>query len=68
MTLEPTLPPEDHADGCYPQDCGIHFGCDCGKVITVCRGSRALYPHGHGEDFGECAYRQSHPDEERSAA
>jgi hypothetical protein len=64
MKLAPTITPEDHARGCEYDKCGVHFGCDCGETITVCRGGNSRFPQGHGEDFGECAYRKAHPNEE----
>lgn len=57
------LTTRDHSEGCIG-DCYWHFGCDCGKTQTVCRSGHSLYPQGHGEDMGECAYRQAHPMEE----
>lgn len=38
---------------------GIHFGCDCGKTVTICKNGKSIFHSGHGEDWGECAYLQS---------
>ncbi len=51
QTVDPSVTCDD--------SCNIHFGCDCGETVTRCVGGESLFPHGHGEDFGECAYRKS---------
>jgi hypothetical protein len=62
-SLAQVLTTADHSEGCIG-DCGAHFACGCLKTKTVCRAARSMYPQGHGEDMGECAYRQAHPKEE----
>ena len=52
-------PEEAQLDACDNGCNGIHFGCDCGKTVTICKRGKSIFPIGHGEDWGECAYRQS---------